>query len=84
MLVLADGTFFSPGCYAIPWGRAAGHAGLAPEALEKCGTPSRFYLQRSLCARHLFQPASALFQPASAAPCARIDACVRLVHVQEV
>jgi hypothetical protein len=34
MLVLADGTFFPPGCYAIPWGRAGGPAGLAPEALR--------------------------------------------------
>jgi hypothetical protein len=84
MLVLADGTFFPPGCYAIPWGHAGGPAGLAPEALEECGTPSRFYLQRSLCARRLFLPASALFQPSSMAPCARIDAWVRLVHVQEV
>jgi hypothetical protein len=84
MLVLADGTFFPPGCYAIPWGRAGGPAGLAPEALEECGTPSRFYSQRSLCARCLFQPASALFQPASVAPYACIDICVRLVHVLEV
>jgi hypothetical protein len=83
MLVLADGTF-SPGCCAIPWGRAGGPAGLAPEVLEECGTPSRFYSQRRLCARHLSQPALAIFQPASAVPYACIDVHVRSVHVQEV
>jgi hypothetical protein len=36
MLMLADGTFFPPGCCAIPWGRYSGPAGLAPEALEEC------------------------------------------------
>jgi hypothetical protein len=36
MLTLVDGTFFPPGCCAIPWGRASGAAGLAPEALEEC------------------------------------------------
>jgi hypothetical protein len=78
MLALADGTFFPPCCYAIPWGRAGRPAGLAPEALQECGTPPRFYSHCSLCARHLFQPASELFQSASAAPYACIDvACVR-------
>jgi hypothetical protein len=33
MLTLADGTFFPPVAGAIPWGRASGPAGLAPEAL---------------------------------------------------
>jgi hypothetical protein len=36
MLTLADGTFFPPGCCAIPWGCASGPAGLAPEALDEC------------------------------------------------
>jgi hypothetical protein len=36
ILTLADGTFFPPGCCAIPWGCASGPAGLAPEALEEC------------------------------------------------
>jgi hypothetical protein len=36
MLTSADGTFFPPGCYAIPWGRASEPAGLAPEASRSC------------------------------------------------
>jgi hypothetical protein len=36
MLTLTDGTLFPPGCRALPWGRAGGPAGLAPEALEEC------------------------------------------------
>jgi hypothetical protein len=79
MLVLTDGTFFPPGCCAIPWGCAGGPAGLAPEA-----TPSRFYSQRCLCAQRLSQLASAVFQPASAAPYAYVDIGMRLVHIQEV
>jgi hypothetical protein len=85
MLVLADGTFFPPGCCAILWRRAGGPAGLAPEALEECDTPSRFYSQRRLLGeRRLSQPASAIFQPASATPYACIDVRVRSVHIQEV
>jgi hypothetical protein len=84
MLVLADETFFPPGCCAISWGRDGGPAGLAPEASEECGTPSRFYSQRRLCARHLSRPASAIFQPASVAPYACVDVRVRSVHIQEV
>jgi hypothetical protein len=34
-LMLADGMFFPPGCYAVPWGRASAPAGVAPEALQK-------------------------------------------------
>jgi hypothetical protein len=37
MLTSADGTFFPPDCYAIPWGRANGPAGLAPKALQERG-----------------------------------------------
>jgi hypothetical protein len=36
-LTLADGTFFPPGCCAVPWGRASAPAGVAPEALQECG-----------------------------------------------
>jgi hypothetical protein len=36
------------------------------------------------CARCLFQSASAVFQSASAVPCARIDIRVRSVHTQKV
>jgi hypothetical protein len=36
MLMLANGTLFPPGCFAIPWGRASVPAGRAPEALEEC------------------------------------------------
>jgi hypothetical protein len=84
MLVLADGTFFPPGCCAIPWGCAGGPAGLAPEALEECDPPSRFYSQRFFCAWNLSQPASVMFQPASAAPYACVDIGVRSVHIREV
>jgi hypothetical protein len=37
MLTLADGTFFPLVAGAIPWGRASGPAGLAPEALQERG-----------------------------------------------
>jgi hypothetical protein len=50
MLTLADGTFFPPGCCAIPWGRASGPAGLAPEALEECVYSFKvFYAASSSC-----------------------------------
>ena len=49
MLTLADGTFFPPDCCAIPWGRASGPAGLAPEALEECVYSFKVFSQR----RHL-------------------------------
>jgi hypothetical protein len=32
-LMLADGTFFRPGCSVVPWGRSSAPAGVAPEAL---------------------------------------------------
>jgi hypothetical protein len=47
MLTPTDGTLFPPSCRAIPWGRASGPAGLAPEALEECvsyGPPWAHYL----------------------------------------
>jgi hypothetical protein len=50
MLTLADGTFFPPGCCAIPWGHASGPAGLAPEALEECVYSFKvFFAASSLC-----------------------------------
>jgi hypothetical protein len=50
MLMLADGTFFPPGCRAIPSGRASGPAGLAPEALEECVYSFKdFFAASSLC-----------------------------------
>ena len=84
MLTLADGTFFPPDCRAIPWGRASRPAGLAPEALEECVYSFKVFSQRRHCARRLFQPASAVFQPALAVPYACADVRVRSVHIQEV
>jgi hypothetical protein len=44
MLTLADGTFFPLVAGSIPWGRASGPAGLAPEALQECRCSSKgFY-----------------------------------------
>jgi hypothetical protein len=43
MLTLADGTFFPPGCCAIPWGHASGPAGLAPEALQERGRSCKVF-----------------------------------------
>jgi hypothetical protein len=77
MLMLADGTFFPPDCCAIPWGRASGPAGLAPEALEECVDSFKVSSQRRHCAR-------CLFQPASAAPYAYVDVRACSVHIQEV
>jgi hypothetical protein len=53
---------------AVPWGRVSGSAGLAPEALQEHECSCRgFFASFYQCARHLFQPASAMFQPASVA-----------------
>jgi hypothetical protein len=84
MLTLADGTFFPPNCCDIPWGRASGLAGLAPEALEECVDSFKVFSQRRHCARCLFQPVSMVFQPALAAPYAYVDVRARSVHIQEV
>jgi hypothetical protein len=84
MLTLAHGTFFPSGCCTIPWGRASGPASLAPEALEECVYSFKVFSQRHHRARCLFQPASAVFQPASAMPYAFFDVRVRSVHTQEV
>jgi hypothetical protein len=76
-LTLADRTFFPRGCCAVPWGRASEPAGLAPEALEECVYSFKVFPQHCHCARCWFQPASAMFQPASAVPFTRVDICLR-------
>jgi hypothetical protein len=50
-LTLADGTFFPPGCRAIPWGRASGPTGLATEALEECGYSFKVFFAASVVVR---------------------------------
>jgi hypothetical protein len=51
---------------AFPWGRVRGPAGLAPEALQEreCSCMG-FLVKFYQWAWYLFQPASAMFQPAS-------------------
>jgi hypothetical protein len=44
-LMLADGTFFPPGCRAVPWGCASTPAGVAPEALQECGCYCKVFSQ---------------------------------------
>jgi hypothetical protein len=44
-LVLPDGTFFPPGCCAVPLGRASAPAGVAPEALEECAYSCKVFPQ---------------------------------------
>jgi hypothetical protein len=53
---------------AFPRGRVNGPAGLAPEALQEreCSCMG-FFVSFYQCAGHLFQPTSAVFQPASVA-----------------
>jgi hypothetical protein len=45
-LVLADGTFFPPGCCVVPWGRASAPVGVAPEALQERGCSCKVFSQR--------------------------------------
>jgi hypothetical protein len=47
-LMLADGTFFPPGCGAVPWGRASAPAGVAPEALQDRGCSCKVFSQHLL------------------------------------
>jgi hypothetical protein len=47
-LMLADGTFFPPGYCAVLWGRASAPAGVALEALQKCGCSCKIFSQRLL------------------------------------
>jgi hypothetical protein len=66
MLKPTDRTFFSSGCKCLPWGRVSGPAGLAPEALQERGRSCRgFTMESCQWAWYMFQPASAMFQPAS-------------------
>jgi hypothetical protein len=44
-LMLAHGTFFPPGCCAIPWGRASAPAGVAPEVLQERGRSCKVFPQ---------------------------------------
>jgi len=60
-------------CMKFPsWGRVSAPAGVAPEALEECLYSPKGYKRRPtgllhrVAVQHLFQPTSALFQPASA------------------
>jgi hypothetical protein len=82
--MLADGTFFPPGCCAIPWERTSAPAGVAPEALQERGHSCKVFSSVCQFARCQFQLASAMFQPASTVLCARIDIRLRSVHIQEV
>jgi hypothetical protein len=45
MLMLADGTFSPLVAGVIPWGRASGPAGLAPEALQECRCSCKIFSQ---------------------------------------
>jgi hypothetical protein len=53
-------------CERFPWGRVSGPAGLAPEALQEHGRSCRGFTARlGQRAWYIFQPSSAMFQPAS-------------------
>jgi hypothetical protein len=45
-LMLADGTFFPPGCCVVLWGRASAPAGVAPKALQERGCSCKVFPQR--------------------------------------
>jgi hypothetical protein len=66
MLEPTDRTSFPLVRERFPWGRVSGPAGLAPEALQERKCSCRGFTagigQRAWC---IFQPASAMFQPAS-------------------
>jgi hypothetical protein len=47
-LMLADGTFFPPGCCVVPWGRASAPVGVAPEALQEGGCSCKVFSQSLL------------------------------------
>jgi hypothetical protein len=82
--VLADGTFFPPGCCVVPWGRISALAGVAPEALEERECSCKvFYSVLSMCEVLV----SASFGSVSASLGGAVptyDICLRSVHVQEV
>jgi hypothetical protein len=55
-----------PVANAFPWGRISGPAGLAPEALQEHECSCRgFTVESGQRAWYMFQPASAMLQPAS-------------------
>jgi hypothetical protein len=83
-LMLADGTFFPPGCGAVPWGRTSAPAGVALKPCRTVGDLARFFHSVCQCARRQFQPASTVFQPASPVPYTHIDTHPGSVHIQEV
>jgi hypothetical protein len=51
MLTLADGMFFPLVADAIPWGRANGPVGLAPEALQERGCSCKGFYTGSIGVR---------------------------------
>jgi hypothetical protein len=66
MLRPTDRTSFPPVCKCRPRGRVSGPAGLAPEALQERGFSCRgFTVESCQWAWYVFQPASAMSQPAS-------------------
>jgi hypothetical protein len=50
-LTLADGTFFPPGCCAVPWGRTSAPAGVAPDALQERGCSCKVFSQHLVSVR---------------------------------
>jgi hypothetical protein len=66
MLKPTNRTSFPPGCQSFLRGRVSGPAGLAPEALQERECSCRgFTVEFGQWAWCIFQPASAMFQPAS-------------------
>jgi hypothetical protein len=66
MLKSTNRTLFPPGCKRLPRGRVSGPAGLAPEALQERGRSCKGFIAESRqWAWYVFQPASAVSQPAS-------------------
>jgi hypothetical protein len=66
MLKPTDRTSFPPGCKCLPRGHVSGPAGLAPEALQERECSCRgFFAEFRQWAWYVFQPVSAMFQPAS-------------------
>jgi hypothetical protein len=66
MLEPTDRTSFPLGLRTLSVGRVSGPAGLAPEALQERGRSCRgFTAILGQRAWYMFQPASAMFQPAS-------------------
>jgi hypothetical protein len=78
--MLIGGTFFPPGCSAVPWGRASAPASVAPEASQDHGCSCEVFSQRLVSVRGV----SFSLQPASAVPYARIDIHLCSVQAQEV